>query len=307
MTFAYPWRLVLALVVVGALVWAYRAIERRTARRALAYSDLDFVLGAMRPSALPARLLLAAWTLGVALLALAIAGPHFVARVPAKDGTVVLCIDTSGSMRTPDVAPTRGEAARAAARAFIAEAPGGTKVGIVSFSGSAQLVQEPTADKDQALQAVDAIPSPDGATAIGDALALAAQAMPKTGPRVVILMTDGVNNRGAEPIPVSEAIGRQGIKLYTVGIGTSNSGQLVPGTNIEAGTDPAALRRIAENGGGTYAEAATASSLRGAFTGLAKGVIWEKKRVDGSYPFALGGGLVVLATFLTGFALGRFP
>src|SRR5207302_1793085 len=128
-----------------------------------------------------------------------IAGPHLILPVPAHDGAVFICIDTSGSMVATDVAPTRADAANAAAKAFIEASPQGTKIGIIAFSGAAGIVQPLTADRQQAIASLASVPAPNGATAFGDALQLAAQSLPDRGHRVVILITDGVYNAGTDP------------------------------------------------------------------------------------------------------------
>lgn len=307
MTFARPLALAVALVVAAALCWLYRAIEHRSRAQAFAYSNLAFALEALRPARWPTALLFAAYACACAVLAFALGGPHLVTRVPTHDGTVVLCIDTSGSMRANDLSPSRADAARAAARAFSDAVPSGTRIGIVTFSSGANAILAPTDDIDAVHDALARIPPPDGATAIGDALAVGAQEMPPSGRRVIVLLTDGVNNRGADPIAVSQNIGAHGIRIETVGVGSSGSGELIPGTNEQADLDAQALQSIAENGGGHYVAAGDAGSLRDAFRGLAFQTVWEKRRIDASFPVALGGGALLLATLLCGFALGKFP
>ncbi|MBD5604421.1 MAG: VWA domain-containing protein, partial [Candidatus Eremiobacteraeota bacterium] len=255
----------------------------------------------------PARALFVTFALGTAALLAALAGPRFDARVPAKDGVVTICIDTSGSMRSQDVDPTRWDAAVAAAHAFVDSVPDGTRVGVVSFSTGALSLQTPTDDLDAVRQALDRLPPPDGGTAIGDALSLAAQEMPATGKRFIVLLTDGVNNRGSDPIEASQQIGKRGITIETVGVGTNGSGQFIPGTNELADLDAGALRTVAQNAHGTYVQAADAETLRTAFRNIAFGTVWEKKHVDGSFPFAFFGGIVLLGAILTGLAAGRFP
>jgi Ca-activated chloride channel family protein len=306
-TFAHPERLVIALFACVAFALAYRAIERRTSARSMAYSNLAFALEAMRPGRVPGALLYAALLVGVAALAAAFAGPHLVARVPVKDGTVILCIDTSGSMSATDLTPSRAAAAKAAARAFLDEVPAGTRVGIVTFASGASVVQPPTDDLDAAREALDRVPPPNGATAIGDALTLAAQQMPARGKRIIVLMTDGVNNRGVDPVAAARDAAASGVTIHTVGIGTSGSGELIPGTNELADLDEATLRAIAATANGTYASAQDAASLRGAFRDLARATVWEKRRFDGSTLFAAGGGVLVVLSFLAGFAAGKFP
>ncbi len=305
--FDRPIAIAVAALVVASVAFVARFAANRRRAQAFAYSNLAFALGALRAPRLPGALLAAGTLAGTAALALAFAGPHFVVRVPSRDGTVVLCIDTSGSMRATDLEPSRSVASKTAARAFVAAVPGGTRVGIVTFATGASAALAPTADLDAVRDAIDRIPPPDGATAIGDALELAARAMPDRGRRVIVLLTDGVNNRGVDPGRVSANLGARGIHIETVGIGSNDSGQLIPGTADPADLDVDALRAIAQNGDGRYVTASDAGSLRDAFRRIALDTVWENKRVDGAFPFAFAGGALVLVTFLAGMLAGRFP
>ncbi len=307
MSFAHPLVLVAAFVAVFAFAWAFKAFERRRHAQALAYSNLAFALEALRAPRWPAALLFGAYVVAVAALSLSLASPNFVVRVPSRDGTVVLCIDTSGSMRAVDLTPTRAAAARTAARAFIDAVPAGTKVGIVTFSSDASAQLAPTADLDVAREALDRLPPPDGATAIGDALQLAARILPAHGRRAIVLLTDGVNNRGSDPVAASQTIGATGVRIETVGVGSSDSGETIPGTSDPADLDVDSLRAIAQNGSGRYVGARDAAALQEAFRRIALDTAWTKKRIDGSLPFALGGGALLLVTFLAGLATGRIP
>ncbi len=305
MSFAHPEVLVATLFLTAGFAWLYRTFVARRRAAAIAYSSLAFALEAMRPSRFPAYALASAFVIGTSAIFVALAGPRFDARVPAKDVSVTICIDTSGSMRAQDVVPTRWDAAIAAARAFVAAVPAGTRVGIVSFSSGAELIVPPSDDLDAVDQALDRVPPPDGGTAIGDALTLAAGQMAPQGKRIIVLLTDGVNNRGVDPIEASRKIGARGITIETVGVGTNGSGQLIPGTNELADIDVGALRTMAENGRGRFVPAADADSLRDAFRNIALGTVWEKKRIDGSFPFAFIGGLVLIGAFLGGLGAGR--
>jgi Ca-activated chloride channel family protein len=306
-SFAHPLWLAAALLATFAFARLYRVLERRASGQALAYSNLAFALEALAAPRWPAAVLFWAWILGVGALGAALAGPRIWAFVPVKDGSVVLCIDTSGSMRATDIEPTRALAAQRAARAFVDTAPDGARIGIVTFSSSAVVIEAPNAERAEVRTALERIPQPDGATAIGDALALAGGQLPEGGRRVVILMTDGINNRGADPAEVARRLAAAGITVYTVGIGTSGSGELIPGTNEPAEIDRAALQSIAETTGGTYAEVGDAGALEAAFADLARRTVWEKRRVDAAVPFALAGGVLMLGGFLAGFAAGKFP
>ncbi len=308
MSFDQPLALVAAALVTALVALLVRWSARRRAAQALAYSNLAFALDALRAPRLPGAFLAAGTIAGSAALALALAGPHFVTRVPSRDATVVLCVDTSGSMRATDLRPTRAAASTAAARAFVDAVPAGTRVGLITFASVASEVLAPTADLTAVRDALDRVPAPDGATAIGDALELAARILPPRGRRAIVLLTDGVNNRGIEPLRAAQNVGGRGVRIETVGIGSAEgAGDVIPGTSDLAGLDVDVLRSVAASGNGRYVGASDAGALRDVFRGLAYATVWERARVDGSFPFALFGGVLVLTTFLTGLVMGRFP
>jgi hypothetical protein len=122
-----------------------------------------------------------------------------------------------------------------------------------------------------------------------------------------VLITDGVNNLGVDPLAVARELGANGIEIDTVGIGTSDSGQLVPGTAQMATIDEEALRTIAESARGAYARANDAQSLRGRLRALAASTTTEKMRIDASLPLALAGGVLVVLALGGGMLAGRFP
>lgn len=306
MTFTHPGYI--GLAILAALVFAliYGAVTRRRNRQTIAYSNLPFLTAAVSPRKWPERLLAAAWIFGVLLVVLAVSGPHVRAIVPSLGGSVVLCIDTSGSMNAQDVAPTRAQAALAAMRAFISQAPPQTAIGIISFASDAQVLAQPTRDRDQIETALDAVPAPNGATAIGDALALAQRILPATGSRAVVLITDGESNAGSDPMQAARSLGAAHIALYTIGIGT-NSGALIPGTLQTAGIDEDALRAYAAATGGAYSRADDAVQLREALARLGRSTSMRHANVDVSLPAALAGGALMALTFLAGVAAGRYP
>ncbi|MBV9333204.1 MAG: VWA domain-containing protein [Candidatus Eremiobacteraeota bacterium] len=302
----HPVRLLLGLVGVVLFALLYDRLARRMTARDLAYSNVPFFLEAAQPRQWIPRALQALWILALGALVLGISGPHLTVPVPVRDGSVFICIDTSGSMSSTDVFPTRAQAAKSAARAFIEESPQGTKTGIISFAGAASVIAPLNSDHQAVIGALDQIPLPDGATAIGDALKLAAQMLPATGHRVVILITDGVNNTGNDPMEIAQWLGAHHIPVYTVGIGTPNGG-LIPGTNEEATIDENALRGYADASGGAYARAENATQLHDALARLGRITSVTHKPVDASLGFAVGGAVGMLLAFLTGFSVGRYP
>lgn len=306
MSLAHPLHLSVAVIIAVALAFALRAAARARSRSAATYSNLAFLTSALRPNPWAARALVALFALGLAALALSFGGPTMALPMPVKDGQVFLCVDTSGSMSAGDVAPTRFQAAQAAASAFVHATPSGTRVGLIGFSSSAAIVTPLTSDRPQLDAAVRALPPPNGGTAIGDALALAASNMRPGIHRVVILITDGVNNQGVDPMEAAQQLAQQHIVLYTIGIGTQ-SGGLIPGTDQQATIDEGALQAYAQATGGSYARAGSARALRDALAQLGRITGFERRPVNTSFGFAAGGAIAIVLAAALGFALGRFP
>lgn len=307
MTVHHPLALLLAVLVAGACALAVLRLGARRRREAFAYSNLAFLIDAAHISRWPIRILAAALAFGVLLGGVAFAGVSVVLPVPARDGSIVLCLDTSGSMRATDVEPSRESAVRTAARTFVQSVPEGTRIGVVSFATNAERIQDLSDDKETVLRALDEVPPANGATAIGDALALAGEMLPARGRRVIVLVTDGVNNRGADPLEVAQGLGARGIGIYTVGIGTNGSGLAIPGTSEEASIDEDALRAIAAAGKGSYTRTVDASAIASTFRNLARATIWERRRVDISLGLAIAGTATMLFAFVGALAAGRFP
>ena len=307
MSVQHPLALLAACVVAAACAFLIVRLVNRRRRDAFTYSNLAFLLDAAHVSLWPVRALAGAIALAVFLGGIALAGVSLTLPVAARDGSAVLCLDTSGSMRATDIEPSREVAVRAAARAFVQYVPAGTQIGVVSFATHAQRVQELSDDKDLVLQALDAVPPANGATAIGDALALAGTMLPPRGRRVIVLVTDGVNNEGSDPLEVAQELGSHGIAIYTVGIGTNGSGLAIPGTTEEASIDEDALRAIAAAGHGNYTRTVDATAIASTFRGLARTTIWERRRVDISLGLALAGAGTMLLALLGALAAGKFP
>jgi len=170
MTVDHPARLAAGIAAVVLFALLYSALQRRQTARALAYSSVPFFVEAVKPRRWIPGALQALWIAALGGVVLAFCGPHLTLPVPVRDGNIFICIDTSGSMSSTDVFPTRAQAAKAAARAFIAESPSGTRIGIISFAGAAGVVTPLSPDHQAVIASLDEVPSPNGATAIGDAL-----------------------------------------------------------------------------------------------------------------------------------------
>ncbi|HYE40390.1 MAG TPA: VWA domain-containing protein [Ramlibacter sp.] len=176
MSFLWPdllWLLLAVPVLVALYVW----LQRRRKKTAVRYSGLAMVREAMgkgpgwRRHVPPVLMLLALTT-----LLLAVARPTTVVTLPSQQRQVILAMDVSGSMRAEDVEPNRMAAAQAAARDFIAAQPPSTRVGVVTFAGTAALVQPPTHSKEDVLAAIDRF-NFQRATAVGSGILVALQAI----------------------------------------------------------------------------------------------------------------------------------
>lgn len=297
MTFAWPGMLWL-LLLVPALAAAYVLGTRRrraSARRFQGSFRLADTLG-RRPGFrrhLPPGLAL----LGTAVAIVALARPSAPVLMAGHRGTVILSVDVSGSMRARDITPTRMDAVKDAARAFVKVQPAGVRLGVVAFSGAAFLVQAPTADKGQVLAAIDRL-RPQMFTAIGSGLLAALDAIfpklsgdeaassgsdplahvkdppPPVAPgsnssAAIILLSDGQSNQGPDPLDAAEQAANLGIRVFTVGVGTRQGADLSFGSfRFHAILDEATLKKIALITGGRYFKASNAEELRSIYRAL---------------------------------------
>jgi Ca-activated chloride channel family protein len=144
------------LLAVPALAAAYVIVLVRRKKTAVRYASLDLVKEAMGPgSRLRRHIPPVLFLLGITALIVAVARPAAIVTLPSQSRTIVLAIDVSLSMRASDVEPNRLAAAQEAAKAFIAQQPADVRVGIVSFAGTALLVQSPTQSRDDLVAAID--------------------------------------------------------------------------------------------------------------------------------------------------------
>ena len=204
MSFQWP-ELLWGLAALPLLVAAYLWLQRRRKRLALRYANLSLVREALargpgwRRHVPPALILVA-----IALMIVASARPEGTSTLPTRQETIILAMDVSGSMRATDVKPSRLAAAQEAARSFIADQPGTTRIGIVTFAGAAALVQPPTHSRDDLLAAIDRFQLQRG-TAVGSGILVSLKtivpevefdlrsANPRPSPR------DGARALGAAP------------------------------------------------------------------------------------------------------------
>jgi len=249
------------LLLIPLLIGAYVVALRRRKRNAVSYASLLLVRDAIGPGQrlrrhIPPFLLLLALTAAI----ISLARPTASVVLPSQYMTIAMAMDVSLSMRATDVEPSRLIAAQNAARSFIDELPNNVRLGIVSFAGTAAVVQTPTENKADMLAAIDRFQL-QRATATGSGLILAlgmlfpedgldvesvAMSMRQAGvsldqPRkadqparstrepvapgsytsgVIILLSDGRRTTGPDPIQIAKMAADRGVRVYTVGFGT---------------------------------------------------------------------------------------
>lgn len=322
--FDYPWVL-LFLPVVPFLAWMRRKLG--IMRHAPARFSSHWLFHTAAPSWrvrmlwLPDALRYGA----LALLTITLARPRgFIgySRSSTEGIDIVLSIDVSLSMLAKDFRPNRLEAAKKTAAEFIKNRPS-DRIGLVAFSGESIMMCPVTTDHGRVLEQVSSLRTgmlEDG-TAIGDGLASAVARLrdSEAKSKVVILLTDGVNNRGIiYPETAAEMAQTYGIRVYTIGVGTRGKAEspvgLYPNGRvvyqvIDVEIDDQLLTHIAEKTGGRYFRATNNEKLREIYSEIDK---LEKTRLfsmeyqaepDLYQPFALGALLILALEIFLRFTL----
>jgi Ca-activated chloride channel family protein len=250
----FLWPGLLSLIgLLPVLVLLYVLARRRRRPASVRYSSLVLIREALPGSSFLRRHLpFALFALALAGLAVALARPVVIASVPANQTTIVLAIDVSGSMCSSDIPPSRLQAAEAAAIQFIQGEESSTQIGIVAFSGFAEIVQAPTTDRQTLFDAVRSLTT-GRRTAVGGGILEAIDAISEIDPAVaksltdgrpgvppapvakgayvpeiIVLLTDGASNTGPLPLEAAQQALDRGVRVYTIGFGTANPGPQDP-------------------------------------------------------------------------------
>lgn len=330
------------LLLLPLLVWAYVWLLKRRKKTAVAWSSLAIVKEAMGQQRLwrrhvpPALLLLA-----LAALIVASARPTAVMTLPLVEQTIILAMDVSGSMRATDVEPNRLIASQNAAKAFIAEMPRSVRVGVVSFAGTAAIVQPPTLSREDVSAAIDRFQL-QRATAIGSGIILSLAAIfPDAGidlsqvtgarlmPRAlgespkekeftpvepgsynsaaIILLTDGQRTTGPDSMDAARMAADRGVKVYTVGVGTKEGETIgFEGWSMRVRLDEETLKQVAMATRAEYFYAGNAVDLKKVYQSLGTRLSAQKKETEISALFAgLGALLTLVAAGLSVWWFGR--
>jgi Ca-activated chloride channel family protein len=337
MTFIWPEMLWL-LTAVPALIAAYLFLLRRKKKSVLRYTNLSLVKEAMGKGwrfrrHIPPLIFLLAMT----VLIFATARPSAVVTLPTQHETVILAMDTSGSMRATDVEPSRIVAAQAAAKSFVADQPRRTRIAVVTFAGTAAVAQAPTDNREEILAAIDRFQL-QRATAIGSGILVSLKAifpdaefdLRSSNPRhdstrgapldqpheskkpafksvpagsygsaVIILLTDGQSNVGPDPIESARMAAERGVRIYTVGFGTTEGKSLqFEGWSMRVRLNEEALKKIAELTQGEYYYAGSAEDLKKVYQTLSARLVFETRETEITALFSAAAAVLALLAAL---------
>jgi Ca-activated chloride channel family protein len=309
LAFLEPTRLVFLAVPV-ALVIAYVVLAARRRRYALRFTTVE-MLDRVAPDRPGWRRHVSAiaLALSVSIITLAFAKPVVAGEVEESTKRVVLAIDTSISMEARDVSPSRVDAAREAAVAFLESVPEGVSVGVVAFDGHARELIAPTSRLDAVRSVIESsieASSLGEGTAIGEAvyLGLAALQSGEAGPDTsdeaqpigtIVLMSDGDTTMGRPNDEAASAARAAGIPVHTIAFGT-DAGTIedpLGGGTIPVPVNEEALEQLAYQTEGRALTAQTADQLSDVYEDLGRSVTVEREEVEVADLFA-GAAMAIL-------------
>ena len=301
-TWQSPARLLLLLGVL-ALAVGYLLMQRRRSAYAVRFTNLRLLdrVAPNRPAwrrHVPAGLFLAM----LALLVVGFARPAAEVRVPRERATVVVAVDVSTSMLARDVEPDRLGAAKEAATSFVDGLPDEFNVGLVAFAGSAAVVVPPGTDREALHDGIgrlaEGMTGVQG-TAIGEAISaslgavkgLDAKAAKQPPPARIIVLSDGANTAGMDPMEATAAAVAAKVPVHAISFGTPGGFVDRGGRPIQVPVDGETLKAVAEQTGGEFHEAGSTRELRDVYEDIGSSVGYRKERQDISARF-IGLGLV---------------
>jgi Ca-activated chloride channel family protein len=284
MSFQHPVMLVVAAAVGLGLVAAYRWLQtQRTTALAAAGLTAAHPGWAGRRRHLPPLLFLAA----LVLLLLAVARPQATVGIPRTTGTVILAFDVSNSMAAEDVAPTRLAAAQSAATGFVRKQPDTVDIGVVAFSQGALNTHLATSEHEKTVDAINRL-RVAGGTSLGQAILASLTAIvgktvslpdPSStapppdlgywGSATIVLLTDGEDTAGPDPVAAAELAAAAGVRIETVGVGTVAGSTIeIDGYQLVTALNEELLAEIAETTRGSYHRAQDAEALGAVYQSL---------------------------------------
>jgi Ca-activated chloride channel family protein len=266
LSFATPLAL-LGLLIVPLGVVAYVLRSRRPRRDVIRFSAAPtlLALAAGEPRwrrHVPALLL----ALAAIALSLALAKPEATVAVADRQASVMLMVDTSGSMASTDVGPSRLEAVRSAANDFLDRVPKDLRVGAMAFAQTPIATIRPSTDRSDVRDLIDGLVA-NGGTGTGDALQAALDILRPNGardrskPAAIVLLSDGRATSGQDAVAVAQRAKDLHVPVYTVALGTPDGTVPGNGAPFPVPPDPDTMRRVAEISGGRFFNVADATRL----------------------------------------------
>lgn len=276
------------LIAVPIIYYFYSLAKQKKKKEAIKFSHLAIIKKAMggKKRLWRTEILFYLLLTALALMIIGMANPHIPLKQTKEGVNVVLVIDDSGSMRANDYKPTRLEAAKSSAEVLIKSLKPKDHVGIVIFESGATTASYLMPFKDRALDKLRSIKQKEGKTAIGDGLSLAvdmATSIPNKK-KVVILLSDGVNNAGV--ISPDEAVAfasANKIQVYTIGMGSEQPvilGYDWFGNPQYAELDENTLKSIAQSTGGRYFKSVDEKTLGEIYRNISEDIEREKEPVN---------------------------
>ena len=363
MSFAWPLALA-SLLVVPLVLGIYWWLLRRRRREAVRYSSVALLRSVLPRHKrwqrhLPIALLLAS----LVALGLAAGRPHLERDVPHARTSIILALDVSGSMCSTDVEPNRLAVAQEATRTFVQDQPDDVRMGLVLFSGFAELAVPPTTEREELMATIDSVTTGRG-TAIGGAMLKGIDAIAEVNPAVqpvgdvyalddyptpapappaggqappsgdyvadiIVLLTDGRNTRGIEPLDAMPHVVERRVRVYTIGFGTTEPAELrcsrkqlggrVLGGRFGGGggfggfggrfrvPDIPTLMAVAEQTGGSYHAAEDADQLRRVFADLPKEMATQRQPSEITWVLAALGAFLAAAAVAASIRWSPYP
>jgi len=325
------------LLIVPLLLWLYFRAQRQRRDLAARYGSMGVVNDAAKKSVgIRRHIPVFVFLFAIAILITSIARPQAEVSLPKLEGTVILTFDVSGSMAADDLKPTRMEAAKAAATEFVNKQPSNVLIGVVAFSDGGLSIQPPTNDKAQTLETIYRL-VPRRGTSLGNGILVSlntivvsagdppflsgnvasdpAAVTPDAAIQgwypsaVIVLLSDGENNQDPDPAAVADLAADLGVRIYTIGIGSTEGATLeAEGFTVFTQLNEELLQSISGNTGGQYYKAANETELAQIYRDLEPKLALKTENIEVTSLFAGAGVLLFLvAGALSLLWFGRVP
>jgi Ca-activated chloride channel family protein len=303
----------LLLLIIPIVYYLHNKARARKKKEAIRFGHLAFVKSALNDAGKSKRdmTLFYLSLLTVGLMIIGFANPHIPLEQTREGVNVVLVMDDSGSMQAQDYTPNRLEAAKSSAEILLKSLKTRDYAGIVVFESGATTAAYLSPDKEQVIEKLHNIAAKEGSTAIGDGLALGidmASAIPNRK-KVVILLSDGVNNAGyIAPLEAIEYAKANNIQVYTIGMGSTGRvllGYDWYGNPQYAELDEATLQNIADQTGGKYFKSVDDETLDEIYRNIGESITREEEETNIKDWFFLAALLVLLIQIYYRYGKGR--